>query len=48
MKVSIKKAKLTGLWAMNFAPVQEVLILKFPFGAWMLSVLLSNGAQFFF
>lgn len=33
---------------MNFASVQEVLILKFPFGAWTLSVLLSNGAQFFF
>ena len=48
MKLSIKKAKLTGLWAMNCASVQEVLILKFPFGAWTLSVLLSNGAQFFF
>ena len=48
MKLSIKKAKLTGLWAMNCASVQEVLILKFPFGARTFSVLLSNGSQFFF
>ena len=47
MKLSIKKAKLTGLWAMNCASVQEVLILKFPFGARTFSVPLSNGAQFF-
>ena len=33
MKLSIiNGAKLTGLWARNFATIQQVLILKFAFG----------------
>ena len=31
MKLSVKEAKLTGLWATNFATIQQVLILKFAF-----------------
>ena len=32
MKLSVNEAKLTGLWAWNFATIQQVLILKFAFG----------------
>ena len=32
MKVSVKEAKLTGLWARNCATIQRVLISKFTFG----------------
>ena len=31
MKLSVNEAKLTGLWARNFATIQQVLILKFAF-----------------
>ena len=32
MKLAVKEAKLTVLWARNCATVQQVLILKFAFG----------------
>ena len=31
MKLLVNEAKLTGLWARNFATIQQVLILKFAF-----------------
>ena len=31
MKLSVNKAKLSGLWARNCATIQQVLILKFAF-----------------
>ena len=31
MKLSVNKAKLTGLWARNCTTIQQVLILKFAF-----------------
>ena len=31
MKLPVNEAKLTSLWARNFATIQQVLILKFPF-----------------
>ena len=32
MKLPVNEAKLTSLWARNFATIQQVLILKFAFG----------------
>ena len=43
MKLSVNKAKLTGLWARNCATIQLVLILKFTFAPEKLSGLSRNG-----
>ena len=45
MKLSVNKAKLTGLWARNCATIQLVLILNFTFGPEKLSGLSRNGPQ---
>ena len=45
MKLSVNKAKLTGLWATNCATIQLVLILNFTFGPEKLSGLSRNGPQ---
>ena len=42
MKLSVNEAKLTGLWAMNCATIQQVLILKFEFGIEKLTDLSRN------
>ena len=42
MKLSVSEAKLTGLWARNFATIQQVLILKFAFGSEKFSGLSRN------
>ena len=43
MKLSVNKAKLTGLWARNCATIQLVLISKFTFGPEKFSGLSRNG-----
>ena len=43
MKLSVNKAKLTGLWARNCGTIQLVLISKFTFGPEKLSGLSRNG-----
>ena len=43
MKLSVDEAKLTGLWAKNFATIQLVLISKFAFRPEKLSGLSRNG-----
>ena len=47
MKPSVNEAKLTGLWAMNCATIQQVLILKFEFGVEKLTDLSRNSLQKF-
>ena len=44
MKVSVNEAKLTGLWARNYATIQQVLILKFAFGPEKLPRLSRRGS----
>ena len=44
MKLSLYKAKFTGLWAKNCATIQQVLILKFAFGPEKFMGLSRNGA----
>ena len=43
MKLSENEAILTGLWARNWATIQQVLILKFAFGPEKLRGLSRNG-----
>ena len=43
MKLSVNKARLTGLWAGNRATIQQVLISKFAFGPEKLPTLSRNG-----
>ena len=45
MKLSVNEAKLAGLWAVNCAKIQQVLILKFAFGPEKLLRLLRNRPQ---
>ena len=45
MKLSVDEAKLTGLWAMNYATFQHVLISKFASGHEKFPGLLRNGPQ---
>ena len=45
MKLSVNEAKLTGLWARNWATIQQVLILKFALGPEKLLGLSRNGPQ---
>ena len=45
MKLSVNKAKLTGLWARNCATIQQVLILKFAFGPEKFPGFSRNGPQ---
>ena len=42
MTLSVNEAKLTGLWAMNYTTIQQVLILKFEFGIEKLTDLSRN------
>ena len=46
MKLSVNEAKLTGLWARNFATIQLVLISKFAFEPEKLTGLSRNGLLF--
>ena len=43
MKLSVKEAKLTGLWARNCATIQQVLILKSTSGPEKFPGLSRNG-----
>ena len=43
INLSVNKAKLTGLWARNWATIQQILILKFAFGPEKFPGLLRNG-----
>ena len=45
MKLSVKEAKLTGLWARNWTTIQQVLILKFAFGPQKFPGLWRNEPQ---
>ena len=43
MKLSLNEAKLAGLWARNYATIQQVSISKFAFGPETLPGLSRNG-----
>ena len=45
MKLSVNEAKLTGLWARNFATIYQVLILQFAFGSEKFPGLSRNEPQ---